>query len=217
LRERRFPAPTKHPWETLLTGHPLHERRRCDDRNIAEGIEREQIVVAGDEQIRMAVDGQLEKFVVRGIAARSNSCSSVASDLSRPPRRSTTSAAISGMDFCVSAALTRTLVSRTILIQPAARLSSAVDVVIGECIFDSSDKDAGVAAPIRSMTLVSEPPSFPLDRDPSRPPNSNGKQAMYAQFEFCRPLIPSRPSPHQASDCPLASLDDAVQPLGPAA
>ena len=40
---------------------------------------------------------------------------------------------------------------------------------------------------------------------------------MYAQFEFCRPLIPSRPSPHQASDCPLASLDDAVQPLGPAA
>jgi hypothetical protein len=36
---------------------------------LAEWIEREQVAVAGDDQGRVAVDRQLEKFVVGGIAA----------------------------------------------------------------------------------------------------------------------------------------------------
>lgn len=38
--------------ESTLTANALHEDRRRDDRNIAEGIEREQIAVTADDQIR---------------------------------------------------------------------------------------------------------------------------------------------------------------------
>ena len=48
----------------------MHESGRRDDRDLAERIEREQIAIAGHDQGSMAVDGQLEKFVVRGITAR---------------------------------------------------------------------------------------------------------------------------------------------------
>jgi hypothetical protein len=61
----------------------------------------------------------------RGRATTSNSCRSVASDLSRSPRCSTKSAVIPGMDCCLSVALTRMLVSTTTLIQHAARLAFA--------------------------------------------------------------------------------------------
>ena len=50
----------------------VDEHRWRDDRDLAEWIEREQIAVAGDDQVRVAVDRQLEKFVVRGIAAGGN-------------------------------------------------------------------------------------------------------------------------------------------------
>jgi len=55
-----------------LPHHALHERGRRDDRNLTDWIEREQIAVAGDDQIRVAVNSQLEKFVVGGIAAGGN-------------------------------------------------------------------------------------------------------------------------------------------------
>jgi hypothetical protein len=42
----------------MLSCHPLHEGGRRDDRDLAERIEREQVAVAGNEQISMAVDGQ---------------------------------------------------------------------------------------------------------------------------------------------------------------
>jgi hypothetical protein len=38
---------------TMLTGYAVHEKGRGDDRDVAKGIEREQIAVAGDEQISM--------------------------------------------------------------------------------------------------------------------------------------------------------------------
>jgi len=59
-------------YKSLLgaTRYPLHERGRRDDRDLAERIEREQIAIAGHDQVRAAVDCQLEEFVVRGIAAR---------------------------------------------------------------------------------------------------------------------------------------------------
>ncbi len=53
----------------------MHEDRRRDDRDLAERIEREQIAVAGDDQVRMAVDRQLGEFVVSGIAAGGNALS----------------------------------------------------------------------------------------------------------------------------------------------
>jgi hypothetical protein len=53
----------------VLTRHPLHERCRRHDRDLAERIEREQIAVAGDDEISMAVDGQFEEFVVVRITA----------------------------------------------------------------------------------------------------------------------------------------------------
>ena len=68
----------------------------------------------------------IDQRVKYGRATTSNCCRSAASDLSRPARRSTRSAAIPGMDFCLFAALTRTLVSRTTRIQHAARLPSAL-------------------------------------------------------------------------------------------
>ena len=55
-----------------LSNYALHKLGRCDDRNFPEGIEREQIGVAGDDQIRFAVDGQFQKFVVLGITAGSD-------------------------------------------------------------------------------------------------------------------------------------------------
>ena len=55
---------------TMLTGYAVHEKGRGDDRDVAKGIEGAQIGVAGDHQIGMAVDGQLEKLVVCGIASR---------------------------------------------------------------------------------------------------------------------------------------------------
>src|SRR5271170_1630432 len=54
-----------------LPGHALHEGGGRDDRNFPERIEREQIGVAGDDQIGMAADGQLEEFVILRIAAGS--------------------------------------------------------------------------------------------------------------------------------------------------
>src|SRR5207302_2447958 len=42
-----------------LPCHPLHEGGGRHNRDAAEGIEREQIGVAGNDQIGMAVDGQL--------------------------------------------------------------------------------------------------------------------------------------------------------------
>jgi hypothetical protein len=48
---------------------PLHESGRRHDRDLAERIERQQVAVAGDDQVRVAVDRQLEEFIIRGIAA----------------------------------------------------------------------------------------------------------------------------------------------------
>jgi hypothetical protein len=54
----------------VLTCYALHKRRRCHDRDLTKRIERKQIAVAGDDQISMAVDSQLGKFVVVRITAR---------------------------------------------------------------------------------------------------------------------------------------------------
>jgi hypothetical protein len=43
---------------------------RRDDRDVAERIQGQEIAVTGHDQVRTAVDGQLEKFVVGRIAAR---------------------------------------------------------------------------------------------------------------------------------------------------
>jgi hypothetical protein len=48
----------------------LHESRRRDDRDLAERVEHKQIAVAADDQVSMAVDRELEEFVIRWIAAR---------------------------------------------------------------------------------------------------------------------------------------------------
>jgi hypothetical protein len=47
----------------------LHEDRRRNNWDVAKGTEREQIGVAGNDQIRMAIDGQFEKFIICGIMA----------------------------------------------------------------------------------------------------------------------------------------------------
>jgi hypothetical protein len=52
------------------SGHALHEHRRRQDRDSAERIGRQQIAVAGDDQMGTAVDRQLGKFIVGRIAAR---------------------------------------------------------------------------------------------------------------------------------------------------
>ena len=59
---------------------------------MAEWIEREQIAVAGDDQVRVAVDRQLEKLVVGGIAADGDALGvrrqfGRASILARPSRK----------------------------------------------------------------------------------------------------------------------------------
>src|SRR3984893_17876596 len=51
----------------------LHEGGRCNDRDSPERIEREEIGIAGDDQIGMAVDSQLQKFVVLRITTGSDS------------------------------------------------------------------------------------------------------------------------------------------------
>ena len=45
-----------------LPWHPLHENRGRDDRDVAEGIEGQKVAIAGYDQVRMAVHGQLEKL-----------------------------------------------------------------------------------------------------------------------------------------------------------
>ena len=52
-----------------ITRDTLYKSRRRDDRNIPEWIKSEQITVSADDQIRAAVDGELEEFVVGRIAA----------------------------------------------------------------------------------------------------------------------------------------------------
>jgi hypothetical protein len=56
-----------------LTRHALYEDRGRNYWDITKGIEREQIGVAGDDQIRMTVHGQFEKFIVCRIATRDDS------------------------------------------------------------------------------------------------------------------------------------------------
>ena len=67
------------------------------------------VVVRTKSGVRRADEYVVAGEARRGRATTSNSCCSVARDLSIPPRRSIRSAAIPGMDFCLSAALTRTL------------------------------------------------------------------------------------------------------------
>src|SRR4051794_10571625 len=55
--------------------HALHEGGRCYDRDIAKGIERQQIAVAADDQIGAAAHRQLQKFVIMRIAAGRNALS----------------------------------------------------------------------------------------------------------------------------------------------
>jgi len=57
--EEKIPSPRR----------ALYEDRRRHDRDTVEGVKGQQIGVAGDDQIRPAVDRQLEKFVVGRIAA----------------------------------------------------------------------------------------------------------------------------------------------------
>lgn len=52
------------------TRRALHESRRRDNRDSPEGIEHQQIGIVGHDEIGMAVHGQFEKLVVRGITAR---------------------------------------------------------------------------------------------------------------------------------------------------
>ncbi len=53
--------------------HALHEYGRGNDWDFPERIEREKIGVAGDDQIGMAVDSQLQKFVVLRITTGGDS------------------------------------------------------------------------------------------------------------------------------------------------
>jgi hypothetical protein len=53
----------------VLTRHALHEDCGSYDRDFTERIEREQIAVAVDDQVRMTMDRQFEKFVLSGVAA----------------------------------------------------------------------------------------------------------------------------------------------------
>jgi hypothetical protein len=46
----------------LLSRRALHEGGGCDDRDLPERIEREQIGVAGDDHIGPAADGQLQNL-----------------------------------------------------------------------------------------------------------------------------------------------------------
>jgi hypothetical protein len=50
----------------------LQEDRPRNDWDVAKGTEREQIGVAGNDRIRMAIDGQFGKFIIRGITAHHN-------------------------------------------------------------------------------------------------------------------------------------------------
>src|SRR6266566_8437462 len=58
-----------------LRCRPLHEGGGWYNRDATEGVEHEQIRVTGDDQIGMAVYGQLEKFVVCGITTRGDALS----------------------------------------------------------------------------------------------------------------------------------------------
>jgi hypothetical protein len=51
----------------------LHEGDRSNDRDLLERIEREEIGVAGDDQIGMPTDGQFQKLVVLWIATNRDS------------------------------------------------------------------------------------------------------------------------------------------------
>ena len=53
-----------------LSREALYEIGRRDDRDLSEWVEREQIGVAGDDQIGMAVYRQFQEFVVLRITAR---------------------------------------------------------------------------------------------------------------------------------------------------
>ena len=53
----------------ILPCRPSHEGGWRDDWDLAERIECEQIAVAGHDQVCVAIDRQLEEFVVRRIAA----------------------------------------------------------------------------------------------------------------------------------------------------
>ena len=48
----------------------LYEDRGRDDRDFTEWIESQEVSVIQHDQVGMTVDGQLEKFIIRGIAAR---------------------------------------------------------------------------------------------------------------------------------------------------
>ena len=47
----------------------MAERGGCDDRNVPERMQHQQIEVAGYDHIRPAIHRQFEKLVIRGIAA----------------------------------------------------------------------------------------------------------------------------------------------------
>src|SRR5438309_5605188 len=53
-----------------LSREALYEIGGRDDRDVPEWVEREQIGVAGDDQVGMAVYRRFQEFVIRGIAAR---------------------------------------------------------------------------------------------------------------------------------------------------
>ena len=55
--------------KTVLPGFRQHESCRRHDRDIPKWIEYQQIAVAAHDQIRMAIDCQLEEFVVGRIAS----------------------------------------------------------------------------------------------------------------------------------------------------
>jgi hypothetical protein len=61
----------------------LHDGGRCNDRNLLERIEREEIGITGDDQIGMPVDGQLRKLVVLWITTSRDSLG----DRDQPGRR----------------------------------------------------------------------------------------------------------------------------------
>src|SRR6516162_5861060 len=134
LRAKRSPSP-----ETIRSARPLTaSSRNLSSVGSRHATMRSVIVTASAAAIsffsQACVSGSISE-AKRGRATTSNSCCSVASDLSRPPWCSIRSAAIPGIDCCFSAALTRTLVSRTTLIQHAVRLplrllDQPVDIVI---------------------------------------------------------------------------------------
>ena len=65
-----FPKDGRANVATRSPRRAMYEGNRCDNRDVSKWIEYEQIIIAGEDQISVAIHGQFQKLVIFGITAR---------------------------------------------------------------------------------------------------------------------------------------------------